>query len=220
MARQRRDTNNLTGQRTGVYLRVSRADQDDRKKDTFDEERSTSTQRRIFEEWAERSGVHFADEYADPDISASRFAVKKNRPEFERMVADVKAWQARHPVVLGDLPPAAAAGRVRETARHLPRPRRHLGHPRPGGRPSQLTGHAARRHPVDDRGGRQRETVRPGVRRQGVVRAQRQARGPVPLWLPARQADRCGVDDVRAGPARCIRRRRPGGAGLAGLCRP
>jgi site-specific DNA recombinase len=35
--------------------------------------------------------VEHADTYADPDMSASRFATKKNRPEFERMVADVKA---------------------------------------------------------------------------------------------------------------------------------
>jgi len=32
MARQRRDTSDLTGLRTGVYLRVSRADKDDRAK--------------------------------------------------------------------------------------------------------------------------------------------------------------------------------------------
>ncbi len=91
--RQRRDTSDLSGLRTGVYLRVSRADLADKRAATFDEERSTSTQRRIYEEWQERSGVITADEYADPDISASRFAVKKNRPEFERMVADVKAGQ-------------------------------------------------------------------------------------------------------------------------------
>jgi site-specific DNA recombinase len=93
MARQRRDTSNLTGLRTGVYLRVSRADQDDRAKLRAGsaEERSTATQLRIFEEWAGRTGVEHADTYPDPDMSASRFAVKKNRPEFERMVADVEA---------------------------------------------------------------------------------------------------------------------------------
>src|SRR6266704_5696720 len=89
MARQRRATTTLTGLRTGVYLRVSRADKDD--KANLDAERSTATQRRVFEEWAARAGVTLADEYPDPDISASRFAVKKNRPQFERMVADVKA---------------------------------------------------------------------------------------------------------------------------------
>jgi site-specific DNA recombinase len=89
MARQRRDTSDLRGLRTGVYLRVSRADKDDKK--FLDAERSTATQRRVFGEWAERSGVTLTDEYPDPDISASRFAVKKNRPEFERMRADVKA---------------------------------------------------------------------------------------------------------------------------------
>ena len=87
----RRDVSDLTGQRAGVYLRVSRADRDDKRKPTLDEERSTSTQRRIFDEWAERTGVVLADEYADPDMSASRFADRKNRPEFERMTADVKA---------------------------------------------------------------------------------------------------------------------------------
>jgi len=93
MARQRRDTSDLTGLRTGVYLRVSRADKDDRAKLRAGsaEERSTATQLRIFEEWAARTGVEHADTYADPDMSASRFATKKNRPEFERMVADVKA---------------------------------------------------------------------------------------------------------------------------------
>jgi DNA invertase Pin-like site-specific DNA recombinase len=89
MRQQRRDTSNLTGLRVGVYLRVSRADKEDKKQ--LDAERSTSTQRRIYREWADRAGVELADEYADPDISASRFAVKKNRPEFERMVADVQA---------------------------------------------------------------------------------------------------------------------------------
>lgn len=88
---QRRDHSDLTGLRTGVYLRVSRADKEDKRKPTLEEERSTRTQRRIFDEWAARAGVEFAGEYADPDMSASRFAVKKNRPEFERMVADVKA---------------------------------------------------------------------------------------------------------------------------------
>jgi site-specific DNA recombinase len=87
--RQRRDLTKLTGLRTGVYLRVSRADQAD--KAALDAERSTATQRRVFEEWAQRTGVILADEYPDPDISASRFASKKNRPEFERMVADIKA---------------------------------------------------------------------------------------------------------------------------------
>jgi site-specific DNA recombinase len=86
-----RDVSDLTGLRAGVYLRVSRADRDDKRKPTLDEERSTSTQRRIFDEWAARTGVLLAGEYADPDMSASRFANRKNRPEFERMVADVQA---------------------------------------------------------------------------------------------------------------------------------
>jgi DNA invertase Pin-like site-specific DNA recombinase len=89
MRQQRRDTSNLTGLRVGVYLRVSRADKEDKKQ--LDVERSTSTQRRVYTEWADRAGVELAAEYADPDISASRFAVKKNRPEFERMVSDVRA---------------------------------------------------------------------------------------------------------------------------------
>ncbi len=86
-----RDIHDLADRRSARYLRVSRADAEDRRKDTFDAERSTSTQRRIYEQWAERSGVRTADEYADPDISASRFADEKERPEFNRMVADVKA---------------------------------------------------------------------------------------------------------------------------------
>lgn len=108
MARQRRDTTNLTGLRTGVYLRVSRADKCKHCRGTGNAgdgacgkcegsgfeggaERSTDTQMRIFEEWAGRSGVIHADTYADPDMSASRFASKKNRPEFERMTADLQA---------------------------------------------------------------------------------------------------------------------------------
>jgi site-specific DNA recombinase len=86
----RRELSDLTGLRTGVYLRVSRADAEDKRKPTLEEERSTSTQRRIYDEWAGRTGVQFADEYADPDMSASRFANKKNRPEFERMKRDVE----------------------------------------------------------------------------------------------------------------------------------
>src|SRR6266851_4232972 len=85
----KRDFSDLTGLRLGVYLRVSRADKND--KANLDAERSTGTQRRIMQEWADRAGVEVAEEYAEPDMSASRFAVKKNRPEFERMVADVQA---------------------------------------------------------------------------------------------------------------------------------
>jgi DNA invertase Pin-like site-specific DNA recombinase len=106
---QRRDTTDLTGLRTGVYLRVSRADDCKHCKGAgllasgqpcprcegtgFEggAERSTETQRRIYDQWAEHAGVTLADEYADPDMSASRFRLKKNRPEFERMVADVQA---------------------------------------------------------------------------------------------------------------------------------
>jgi DNA invertase Pin-like site-specific DNA recombinase len=89
--RSQRDVNDLSGLRTGPYFRVSLADKQDKRKPTMDEERSTGTQRRIYEEWAARIGVITADSYADPDMSASRFAASKNRPEFERMVADVKA---------------------------------------------------------------------------------------------------------------------------------
>jgi site-specific DNA recombinase len=84
-----RDRGDLSDQRLGVYLRVSRADEED--KQQLEAERSTSTQRRIAAEWAARAGVQIAGEYPDPDMSASRFAVKKHRPEFERMVADVEA---------------------------------------------------------------------------------------------------------------------------------
>lgn len=91
--RQRLPTRNLSdlsGLRTGPYFRVSLADKEDKRKPTLEEERSTGTQRRIFREWAGRTRVIVADDYADPDMSASRFALKMNRPEFERMVADVR----------------------------------------------------------------------------------------------------------------------------------
>src|SRR2546421_2956776 len=108
----KRDLSDLTGLRTGVYLRVSNADKcktcKGRKRgndgepcgdcqgtglilDEAGQERSTGTQRRVFGEWADRAGVLVADEYPDPDISASRFANKKNRPQFERMRRDVEA---------------------------------------------------------------------------------------------------------------------------------
>lgn len=88
-AGRRLNTSDLRGKRTGPYFRVSRADQQDKK--TPEAERSTSTQRRIFTGWAGTAGVQVLGEYADPDISASRFAIEKNRPEFERMVTDVRA---------------------------------------------------------------------------------------------------------------------------------
>jgi DNA invertase Pin-like site-specific DNA recombinase len=88
--RQRRQTiSDLAGLRCAPYLRVSRADQQD--KHQLDAERSTSTQRRIYGEWAPGAGVVTVDEYSDPDMSASAFRRKKNRPQFERLCGDIRA---------------------------------------------------------------------------------------------------------------------------------
>jgi site-specific DNA recombinase len=85
----KRHISDLPGLTLSPYLRVSRADKAD--KEQLDAERSTSTQRRIYEENRSRFGMRPGIEYADPDMSASRFASKRNRPDFERMVADVQA---------------------------------------------------------------------------------------------------------------------------------
>jgi site-specific DNA recombinase len=87
--RKRRDPDVLRGLRFAPYLRVSRADEGD--KHTPEAERSTSTQRRVYTQWASRTEVQTVDEYPDPDISASRFAQKKYRPQFERMKEDIAA---------------------------------------------------------------------------------------------------------------------------------
>ena len=54
------------------------------------QEKSTCDQAAVGREWAARAGAAVADTYSDPDISASRFT-KKNRPQFDRMIADVQA---------------------------------------------------------------------------------------------------------------------------------
>jgi site-specific DNA recombinase len=106
MARQRRhwlDLRDLTGKELRPYLRVSRADAEDRAAASFEAERSTSTQRRIFREYATREHAIEGPEYSDPDISASRFSAKKGesdfdamirlRPDFERMVNDIRSGE-------------------------------------------------------------------------------------------------------------------------------
>src|SRR5215469_6380767 len=90
--RDKRDINDLSGLRAGLYVRVSKADP--KSKDRFrqtGQEKSTEDQAELGRQWAVRQGAVVADVYSDPDISASRFALKKNRPQFERMVADITA---------------------------------------------------------------------------------------------------------------------------------
>ena len=99
--RGRRDLRVLTGIELRPYFRVSRADAEDRKAASFEAERSTSTQRRIFHEYARRERAIAGREYTDPDISASRFSAKKGesdfeamirlRPDFEQMVNDIRS---------------------------------------------------------------------------------------------------------------------------------
>jgi site-specific DNA recombinase len=99
--RARRDLRDLTDIELRPYFRVSRADAEDRKAASFEAERSTSTQRRIFHEYAHREHAVAGREYTDPDISASRFSAKKGesdfeamirlRPDFERMVRDIRS---------------------------------------------------------------------------------------------------------------------------------
>src|SRR5258708_3261800 len=99
--RGRRDLRDLTDEELRPYLRVSRADAEDKAAASFEAERSTSTQRRIFHEYVGRKRAVAGREYADPDISASRFSSKKGesefeamirlRPGFERMVKDIRS---------------------------------------------------------------------------------------------------------------------------------
>jgi DNA invertase Pin-like site-specific DNA recombinase len=99
--RSRRDLRTLTDIEIRPYFRVSRADAEDRKAASFEAERSTSTQRRIFREYARRERAVAGREYTDPDISASRFSSKKGesdfeamirlRPDFECMVRDIRS---------------------------------------------------------------------------------------------------------------------------------
>lgn len=85
-----RDKNHIEGLRAGLYCRVSRA-LDTQRPDQAATDKSTEDQKDDGLRFAERRGLTVAGVYSDPDISASRFAVVKYRPDFERMVADVKA---------------------------------------------------------------------------------------------------------------------------------
>ena len=86
-----RDTNDLAGLRTGLYVRVSKmATRVGLVTTAGVQEKSTGDQAAVGREWAARAGAAVADTYSDPDISASRFT-KKNRPQFDRMIADVQA---------------------------------------------------------------------------------------------------------------------------------
>jgi len=102
--RGRRDLRDLTGTGVRPYYRVSRADKRDRRAG-LEAERSTSTQRRIFTDWARREAVTAGREYCDPDISASWFNSKRKddesgwdealrlRPDFAALVADIQAGE-------------------------------------------------------------------------------------------------------------------------------
>ena len=78
----RRDVNDLTDLRGGIYCRVSQ-DRDGTEKSTEDQE---AEGRR----WSGRQHVLLAEVYRDNDRSASRFATK-DRPEFDRLLGDIEA---------------------------------------------------------------------------------------------------------------------------------
>jgi site-specific DNA recombinase len=90
----KRDTNDLTGLRAGLYVRVSRDPDPDKKRKKEDVEKyiakQTEDQKKVGLEWARRTGVIVADVYSDPDFSASIFATKE-RPEFKRLRGDIEA---------------------------------------------------------------------------------------------------------------------------------
>jgi site-specific DNA recombinase len=84
------DKDHLEGGRAGLYCRVSKAKDTPRPGEVVTD-KSTEDQeadgRRIFDQ----RGLLVADVYSDPDISASRFAIEKERPQFNQMLADIKA---------------------------------------------------------------------------------------------------------------------------------
>jgi DNA invertase Pin-like site-specific DNA recombinase len=83
------DAARRTPVRAGVYERVSRlASARDRKE--IQRARSIEEQNKANREECERHGWTIADRYADPGLSASRFATK-DRPEYKRLLADVNA---------------------------------------------------------------------------------------------------------------------------------
>src|SRR5258705_8446188 len=73
----------------GVYERVSKlASAKDRRE--VQRARSIEEQNKANREGSERHGWTIADRYADPGLSASRFATK-DRPEYKPLLADVEA---------------------------------------------------------------------------------------------------------------------------------
>jgi site-specific DNA recombinase len=91
----KRDLTDLAGLRAGLYVRVSK-DPDPNKTRRKKEEaekytaKQTQDQKGDGVKWAAQARAVVADSYNDSDISASRFSYK-DRPEFNRLVADVKS---------------------------------------------------------------------------------------------------------------------------------
>jgi DNA invertase Pin-like site-specific DNA recombinase len=80
----------IEGLRGALYVRVSKAKDTGRGEDTERTDKSTEDQERDGREIFTRRGIQLAGVFADPDISASRFAVKRNRPDFERMLTLIR----------------------------------------------------------------------------------------------------------------------------------
>jgi DNA invertase Pin-like site-specific DNA recombinase len=80
----------LDGGRAGLYCRVSKL-KDARRPGEVLTDKSTEDQEHDGNLFARRRGLAVAGTYSDPDISASRFAREKERPEFNRMLADIRA---------------------------------------------------------------------------------------------------------------------------------
>jgi len=87
-----RDKDHLEGLRAGLYCRVSVArDKDSQNPADLITDKSTDDQAADGRRFARRRGLSVAGVYSDPDISASRFAIKKERPQFNQMLADIRA---------------------------------------------------------------------------------------------------------------------------------
>jgi site-specific DNA recombinase len=93
----KRDPDTLTDLRdlrVGLYVRVSLADDEDKRKAKLQQDlkklvaKQTEDQKNVGLDWAKRVGANVVDIYSDPDISASRFT-DKVRPEFERLLGDI-----------------------------------------------------------------------------------------------------------------------------------
>jgi DNA invertase Pin-like site-specific DNA recombinase len=86
------DKDHLEGLRAGLYCRVSVArDKDGQDHGEVITDKSTEDQAADGRRFAHRRGLTIAGVYSDPDISASRFAIKKERPQFNQMLADIRA---------------------------------------------------------------------------------------------------------------------------------